>query len=247
MQKNITTITYGIWLIEPGGFLARLVRVMEEELKPKAWCWCLLLLTITTSTVMVVRPVTMSVVEHPRKRPISLPVVRVRVEVSPALLVLDHLLGGGRSCKFLRTLPALPPWLLTALVLGSSLLEECYEDLLHWLAHCSKKLDIWIESCLPWAISEPKDVALTFSFKAPTSILSCCSSPAVPEWGELNNCLSPTSIARSHQRYVRRFPWSKLFSSTVGLKGMVRFFGFGDCIQKRSNLGHFELLDPIQI
>ena len=33
--KNIT-ITYGIWLIEPGGFLARLVRVMEEELKPKA-------------------------------------------------------------------------------------------------------------------------------------------------------------------------------------------------------------------
>ena len=31
----------------------------------------------------VVRPVTMSVVEHPRKRP----VVRVRVEVSPALLV----------------------------------------------------------------------------------------------------------------------------------------------------------------
>ena len=128
MQKNITTITYGIWLIEPGGFLARLVRVMEEELKPKAWCWCLLLLTITTSTVMVVRPVTMSVVGRPRKRPISLPVVRVRVEVSPALLILDHLLGGGRSCGFLRTLPALPPWLLTALVLGSSLLEECYED-----------------------------------------------------------------------------------------------------------------------
>ena len=141
MQKNITTITYGIWLIEPGGFLARLVRVMEEELKPKAWCWCLLLLTITTSTVMVVRPVTMSVVGRPRKRPISLPVVRVRVEVSPALLILDHILGGGRSCGFLRTLPALPPWLLTALVLGSSLLEECYEDLLHWLAHCSKN---WI-------------------------------------------------------------------------------------------------------
>ena len=81
--------------------------------------------------------------------------------------------------------------------------------LLHWLAHCSKKLDIWIKSCLPWAISEPKDVALTFSFKAPTSILSCCSFPAVPEWGELDNCLSPTSIARSHQRYVRRFPWKK--------------------------------------
>ena len=57
----------------------------------------------------VARPVTMSVVEHPRKRPISLPVVRVRVEVSPALLILDHLLGGGRSCGFLRTLPALPP------------------------------------------------------------------------------------------------------------------------------------------
>ena len=35
----------------------------------------------------VARPVTMSVVEHPRKRPITLPVVRVRVEVSPALLV----------------------------------------------------------------------------------------------------------------------------------------------------------------
>ena len=35
----------------------------------------------------VARPVTMSVVEHPRKRPIILPVVRVRVEVSPALLV----------------------------------------------------------------------------------------------------------------------------------------------------------------
>ena len=35
----------------------------------------------------VARPVTMSVVEHPRKRPIALPVVRVRVEVSPALLV----------------------------------------------------------------------------------------------------------------------------------------------------------------
>ena len=157
MQKNITTITYGIWLIEPGGFLACL---FSEK----------------------------------------------RVEVSPALLVLDHLLGGGRSCKFFRMLPVLPPWLLTALVLGSSLLEECYEDLLHWLAHCSKKLDIWIKSCLPWAISEPKDVALTFSFKAPTSILSCCSFPAVSEWGELYNCLSPTSIARSHQRYVRRFP-----------------------------------------
>ena len=57
----------------------------------------------------VSRPVTMSVVEHPRKRPISLPVVRVRVEVSPALFVLDHLLGGGRSCGFLRMLPALPP------------------------------------------------------------------------------------------------------------------------------------------
>ena len=35
----------------------------------------------------VARPVTMSVVEHPRKRPITLPVVRVRVEVSPAPLV----------------------------------------------------------------------------------------------------------------------------------------------------------------
>ena len=35
----------------------------------------------------VARPVTMSVVEHPRKRPITLPVVRVRVEVSPALFV----------------------------------------------------------------------------------------------------------------------------------------------------------------
>ena len=57
----------------------------------------------------VAQPVTMSVVEHPRKRPITLPVVRVRVEVSPALLVLDHLLGGGRSFKFLRMLPALPP------------------------------------------------------------------------------------------------------------------------------------------
>ena len=35
----------------------------------------------------VVRPDTMSVVGHPRKRPITLPVVQVRVEVSPALLV----------------------------------------------------------------------------------------------------------------------------------------------------------------
>ena len=35
----------------------------------------------------VARPVTMSVVEHPRKRPITLPVVQVRVEVSPVLLV----------------------------------------------------------------------------------------------------------------------------------------------------------------
>ena len=56
----------------------------------------------------VARPVTMSVVEHP----ISLTVVRVRVEVSPALLVgapSRSLLGGGRSCKFFRMLPALPP------------------------------------------------------------------------------------------------------------------------------------------
>ena len=42
------------------------------------------------------RPGTMSVVEHPRKRPITLPVIRVRVEVSPALLV------GAPSRSFLK-------------------------------------------------------------------------------------------------------------------------------------------------
>ena len=35
----------------------------------------------------VAQPVTMSVGEHPRRRPITLPVVRVRVEVSPVPLV----------------------------------------------------------------------------------------------------------------------------------------------------------------
>ena len=36
MQKDITTITYGVWLIEPGGFVTRLVRGVKEELRPKA-------------------------------------------------------------------------------------------------------------------------------------------------------------------------------------------------------------------
>ena len=89
--KRKTTITYGIWPNKPGGFfLLLLENCWGGGVKTQSMMLYLLLLTTTASTVTVTpvaRPVTVSAAEVPRRRPISLPVVRVRVEISPAPLV----------------------------------------------------------------------------------------------------------------------------------------------------------------
>ena len=81
MRKRKIAITYGICPKKPGGiFLAFTDGGNDKNPDREA----LLLLTTATSTVMVIpvaRPITVSAAELSRRRSISLPVVRVRVEM----------------------------------------------------------------------------------------------------------------------------------------------------------------------